>query len=168
MTKKNITIALPCGHVFHTKCIKEALRHNKKCPLCRRVITNVPVNALETRRKSTFRNVVFRPLQLLRNLYYARTRRNRQAQDRRRIEVINALEASVAANNAVNVIERRLSIIRSRLSATTERSANERSRLIDNDLQIEHNNLREARERSRLASERAETMYQSLPVSMRP
>lgn len=168
MTIKNITIASPCGHIFHTKCIKDALRHNKnnKCPLCRRVITNVPLNTAETRRKRTFRNVVFRPLQLLKNLYYARTRRTRQEQDRRLIVVISALEEATAAREAEKVIEQRLSSIRSRLTATTERSAIERSRLIAKDLRIEEKNLREAHERVRLANEKAEALYNALPPSM--
>lgn len=168
MTKKNITIASPCGHIFHTKCIKDALRHNKKCPLCRKVITNVPLNTAETRRKRTFRNVVFRPLQLLKNLYYARTRQTRQAQDRSIIIVISALEEAAAARDVEKVIEQRLSSIRSRLTASTERSAIERSRLIAKDLRIEENNLREARKRVRLANEKAEALYNALPPSMRP
>lgn len=168
MTKKNITIASPCGHIFHTKCIEDALRHNKKCPLCRKVITNVPLNTTETRRKRTFRNILFRPLQLLKNLYYARTRRTRQAEDRRRIEVISALETAVAAREAEKVIEQRLNNIMSRFTVSTERSAIERSRLIAKDLQIEENNLREARKRVRLANDKAQALYNALPASMRP
>lgn len=168
MTKKNITIALPCGHIFHTKCIKDALRHNNKCPLCRRVITNVPLNTTETRRKRTFRNVLFRPLQLLKNLYYARTRRTRQAEDRRLIIVISALEEAAVAREAEKVIEQRLSSIMSRFTVSTERSAIERSRLIAKDLLIEENNLREARKRVRLANDKAQALYNALPASMRP
>lgn len=168
MTKKNITIASPCGHIFHTKCIEDALRHNKKCPLCRKVITNVPLNTTETRHKRTFRNILFRPLQLLKNLYYARTRRTRQAEDRRRIEVISALETAVAAREAEKVIEQRLNNIMSRFTVSTERSAIERSRLIAKDLQIEENNLREARKRVRLANDKAQALYNALPASMRP
>ena len=167
MTKKNITIASPCGHIFHTKCIKDALRHNKKCPLCRKVITNVPLNITETRRKRTFRNVLFRPLQLLKNLYYARTRRTRHAQDRRLIIVIGALEEATDAREAEKVIEQRLSSIMSRLTASTGRSAIERNRLIAKDLLIEENNLREARKRVRLANDKAQALYNALPPSMR-
>ena len=169
MTKKNITIALPCGHKFHTSCIKKALHHNhnNKCPNCRRVITNVLLNAVETRRKRTFRNVIFRPLQLLKNLYYARTRRTRQAQDRRRIIVISALEEAVAAREAEKVIEGKIALIRSRINkSTTGRSETERNRLIAKDLLIEEKNLRAAHERVRLANEKAEALYNALPPSM--
>ncbi len=31
---KTHTTALPCGHVFHTVCIKEAAKHDNRCPLC--------------------------------------------------------------------------------------------------------------------------------------
>lgn len=168
MTKKNITIALPCGHIFHTSCIKDALRHNKKCPMCRRVITNVPLNTAETRRKRTFRNVVFRPLQLLKNLYYARTRRTRQAEDRRLIIVISALEEAAVAREAEKVIEEKIALIWSRVNkSTTGRSETERNRLIAKDLLIEENNLKTAHERVRLATEKAEALYNALPSSMR-
>lgn len=140
--------------------------HNNKCPNCRRVITNVLLNAVETRRKRTFRNVIFRPLQLLRNLYYVRTRRTRRAEDRRLIIVINALQEAVAAREAEKVIEQRLSSIRSRLTATTGRSETERNRLIAKDLQIEEKNLKTAHERVRLANEKAQALYNTLPPSM--
>ena len=164
--KKNITIALPCGHIFHTKCIKQALRYNNKCPNCRRVITNV---SLETRRrrKRTFRNLVFRPLQMLRNLYNARTRRNRQIQDNNVDSVINALQESIAANEAVKVIEQRIATILARTTRATERTATQRRRISIRDLQIEELNLSAARERYRLANERAEAMYNALPESQR-
>ena len=169
MTKKNITIALPCGHKFHTSCIKNALRHNNKCPMCRRVITNVPLNTAETRRKRTFRNVIFRPLQLLKNLYYARTRRIRQAEDRRLIIVISALEEAAVAREAEKVIEEKIALIWSRVNkSTTGRSETERNRLIAKDLQIEEKNLKTAHERVRLANEKAEALYNALPSSMRP
>jgi len=29
------TTSLPCGHVFHTACIKEAAQHDNRCPVCR-------------------------------------------------------------------------------------------------------------------------------------
>ena len=32
---KKHTTALPCGHVFHTACIKEAANHDNRCPVCR-------------------------------------------------------------------------------------------------------------------------------------
>jgi len=164
--KKNITIALPCGHIFHTKCIKEALRYNNKCPNCRRIITNV---SLETRRrrKRTFRNVVFRPLQMLRNLYNARTRRNRQIQDNNVDSVINALQESIAAHEAEKVIEQRIATILARTTRATTRTATQRRRISIRDLQIEELNLRAARERYRLANERAEAMYNALPESQR-
>jgi len=164
--KKNITIALPCGHIFHTKCIKEALRYNNKCPNCRRIITNV---SLETRRKRkrTFRNVVFRPLQMLRNLYNARTRRNRQIQDNNVDSVINALQESIAANEAEKVIEQRIATILARTTRVTTRTPTQRRRISIRDLQIEELNLRAARERYRLANERAQAMYNALPESQR-
>jgi hypothetical protein len=164
--KKNITIALPCGHIFHTKCIKQALRYNNKCPNCRRVITNV---SLETRRrrKRTFRNLVFRPLQMLRNLYNARTRRNRQTQNNNVDSVINALQESIAAREAEKVIEQRIATILARTTRATERTATQRRRISIRDLQIEELNLSAARERYRLANERAEAMYNALPESQR-
>ena len=164
--KKNITIALPCGHIFHTKCIKQALRYNNKCPNCRRIITNV---SLETRRrrKRTFRNVVFRPLQMLRNLYNARTRRNRQIQDNNVDSVINVLQESIAAREAEKVIEQRIATILARTTRVTTRTATQRRRISIRDLQIEELNLRAARERYRLANERAQAMYNALPESQR-
>jgi hypothetical protein len=161
---KNITIALPCGHIFHTKCIKEALRYNNKCPNCRRIITNV---SLETRRrrKRTFRNLVFRPLQMLRNLYNARTRRNRQRQDNNVDSVINALQESIAAREAEKVIEQRIATILARTTRVTTRTPTQRRRISIRDLQIEELNLRAARERYRLANERAQAMYNALPES---
>jgi len=163
---KNITIALPCGHIFHTKCIKEALRYNNKCPNCRRIITNV---SLETRRKRkrTFRNVVFRPLQMLRNLYNARTRRNRQIQDNNVDSVINALQESIAAREAEKVIEQRIATILARTTRVTTRTPTQRRRISIRDLQIEELNLRAARERLRVANERAQAMYNALPESQR-
>ena len=111
--KKNITIALPCGHIFHTKCIKQALIYNNKCPNCRRVITNVSLQT-KTRTRRTFRNLIFRPLQILRNLYNARTINNRQTQNNNVDSVINALQESIAANEAVKVIEQRIATILAR------------------------------------------------------
>jgi len=164
--KKNITIALPCGHIFHTKCIKQALRYNNKCPNCRRIITNV---SLETRRKRkrTFRNVVFRPLQMLRNLYNARTRRNSQRQDNNVDSVINALQESIAAREAEKVIEQRIATILARTTKATTRTPTQRRRISIRDLQIEELNLRAARQRYRLANERAQAMYNALPESQR-
>lgn len=168
--KENITIALPCGHIFHTKCIKEALRYNNKCPNCRRVITNVSlqtrsINRARTRR--TFRNVIFRPLQILRNLYNARTRRNRQIQDNNVDSVINALQETIAARDAVKVIEQRIATILARTARTTTRTATQRRRISIRDLQIEENNLRAAHERVRRANDRAEALYNAIPPSMR-
>jgi hypothetical protein len=174
--KKNITIALPCGHIFHTKCIKQALRYNNKCPNCRRVITNVSlqtrsITRARTRNRRTFRNLVFRPLQMLRNLYNARTIRNRQIQDNNVDSVINALQESIAAREAVKVIEQRIATILARTTRTTvratERTATQRRRISIRDLQIEELNLSAARERYRLANERAEAMYNALPESQR-
>jgi SNF2 family DNA or RNA helicase len=31
----------PCGHAFHKKCIEKWFNKNKKCPLCRQLITNL-------------------------------------------------------------------------------------------------------------------------------
>jgi hypothetical protein len=169
---KNITIALPCGHIFHTKCIKQALRYNNKCPNCRRVITNVSlqtrsINRARTRNRRTFRNLIFRPLQILRNLYNARTIRNRQIQDNNVDSVINALQESIAAREAVKVIEQRIATILARTTRATTRTATQRRRISIRDLQIEELNLRAARERNRIANERAEAMYNALPESQR-
>jgi hypothetical protein len=169
--KKNITIALPCGHIFHTKCIKEALRYNNKCPNCRRVITNVSLQTrsrARTRARRTFRNLVFRPLQMLRDLYNARIINNRQIQDNNTNAVIEALQESIAAREAEKVIEQRIATILARTTRTTERTATQRRRISIRDLQIEELNLRAAHERYRLANERAEAMYNSLPASLRP
>jgi hypothetical protein len=168
--KKNITIALPCGHIFHTKCIKQALRYNNKCPNCRRVITNVSLQTrsrARTRARRTFRNLIFRPLQMLRSLYNARTINNRQIQDNNTNAVIEALQESIAANEAEKVIEQRIATILARTTRTTERTATQRRRISIRDLQIEELNLRAARERYRLANERAEAMYNALPESQR-
>jgi hypothetical protein len=168
--KKNITIALPCGHIFHTKCIKQALIYNNKCPNCRRVITNVSLQTrsrARTRARRTFRNLVFRPLQMLRNLYNARTINNRQTQNNNVDSVINALQESIAANEAVKVIEQRIATILARTTRATTRTATQRRRISIRDLQIEELNLRAARERYRLANERAEAMYNALPESQR-
>jgi hypothetical protein len=164
--KKNITIALPCGHIFHTKCIKQALIYNNKCPNCRRVITNVSLQT-KTRRRRTFRNLIFRPLQMLRNLYNARTINNRQTQDNNTNSVIEALQESIAASEAVKVIEQRIATILARTTRATERTATQRRRISIRDLQIEELNLRAARERYRLANARAEAMYNALPESQR-
>jgi hypothetical protein len=166
--KKNITIALPCGHIFHTKCIKQALIYNNKCPNCRRVITNVSLQTkTRARTRRTFRNLIFRPLQMLRNLYNARTRNNRQTQDNNTNSVIEALQESIAAREAEKVIEQRIATILARTTRTTERTATQRRRISIRDLQIEELNLRAARERYRLANERAEAMYNALPESQR-
>ena len=168
--KKNITIALPCGHIFHTKCIKQALRYNNKCPNCRRVITNVSLQTktrTRTRTRRTFRNIIFRPLQMLRNLYNARTINNRQTQDNNTNSVIEALQESIAAREAEKVIEQRIATILARTTRATERTATQRRRISIRDLQIEELNLRAARERYRLANERAEAMYNALPEAQR-
>ena len=176
LMKENITIALPCGHIFHTKCINQALRYNNKCPNCRRVITNVSLQTrsinrartrTRTRNRRTFRNVIFRPLQILRNLYNARTRRNRQIQDNNVDSVINALQETIAAREAVKVIEQRIATILARTARPTTRTVTQRRRIIIRDLQIEENNLNAARERVRLANEQAEAMYNALPESQR-
>jgi len=164
--KKNITIALPCGHIFHTKCIKQALIYNNKCPNCRRVITNVSLQT-KTKTRRTFRNLIFRPLQMLRNLYNARTINNRQTQNNNVDSVINALQESIAAREAEKVIEQRIATILARTTRPTERTATQRRRISIRDLQIEELNLRAARERYRLANERAEAMYNALPESQR-
>jgi len=170
--KKNITIALPCGHIFHTKCIKQALIYNNKCPNCRRVITNVSLQTRgttrgRTRARRTFRNLVFRPLQILRNLYNTRTINNRQTQNNNTNSVIEALQESIAASEAVKVIEQRIATILARTTRATTRTATQRRRISIRDLQIEELNLRAARERYRLANERAEAMYNALPESRR-
>jgi len=33
--------ALPCGHVFHSSCIKENSKYSTKCPLCKRNYENI-------------------------------------------------------------------------------------------------------------------------------
>jgi len=166
--KKNITIALPCGHIFHTKCIKQALIYNNKCPNCRRVITNVSLQTkTRARTRRTFRNLIFRPLQMLRNLYNARTINNRQTQDNNTNSVIEALQESIAAREAEKVIEQRIATILARTTRATERTATQRRRISIRDLQIEELNLRAARERYRLANERVEAMYNALPESQR-
>ena len=166
--KKNITIALPCGHIFHTKCIKQALIYNNKCPNCRRVITNVSLQTkTRARTRRTFRNLIFRPLQILRNLYNARTINNRQTQDNNTNSVIEALQESIAAREAEKVIEQRIATILARTTRATERTATQRRRISIRDLQIEELNLRAARERYRLANERAEAMYNALPEAQR-
>jgi hypothetical protein len=164
--KKNITIALPCGHIFHTKCIKQALIYNNKCPNCRRVIINVSLQT-KTKTRRTFRNLIFRPLQMLRNLYNARTINNRQTQDNNTNSVIEALQESIAAREAEKVIEQRIATILARTTRPTERTATQRRRISIRDLQIEELNLRAARERYRLANERAEAMYNALPEAQR-
>jgi len=164
--KKNITIALPCGHIFHTKCIKQALIYNNKCPNCRRVITNVSLQT-KTRTRRTFRNLIFRPLQMLRNLYNARTINNRQIQDNNVDSVINALQESIAAREAEKVIEQRIATILARTLRATDRTATQRRRISIRDLQIEELNLRAANERYRLANERTQAMYNALPESQR-
>jgi hypothetical protein len=166
--KKNITIALPCGHIFHTKCIKQALIYNNKCPICRRVITNVSLQTkARARTRRTFRNLIFRPLQMLRNLYNARTINNRQTQNNNTNPVIEALQESIAAREAEKVIEQRIATILARTTRATERTARQRRRISIRDLQIEELNLRAARERYRLANERAEAMYNALPEAQR-
>ena len=34
LLKKEKTIILECGHIFHKKCIKEWEKNYKECPLC--------------------------------------------------------------------------------------------------------------------------------------
>ena len=34
----NLVVITSCKHEFHRKCIKEAMKHNKNCPLCRKKI----------------------------------------------------------------------------------------------------------------------------------
>lgn len=36
--KKSIVNILNCGHIFHTKCIKEWVCYKKECPVCRKNI----------------------------------------------------------------------------------------------------------------------------------
>ena len=39
----NVSIALPCGHKFHSNCIRRSLTATRgTCPLCRTVVTNIP------------------------------------------------------------------------------------------------------------------------------
>lgn len=39
----NVSIALPCGHKFHSNCIRRSLTATRgTCPLCRTAITNIP------------------------------------------------------------------------------------------------------------------------------
>jgi hypothetical protein len=54
---KDVRIALPCGHRFHTDCIKRSLAStNGTCPKCRSVVTNIPY-VPEGRANRTFGNV---------------------------------------------------------------------------------------------------------------
>ena len=32
---------LECGHIFHTECIKKWVKYQKKCPYCKKKITNL-------------------------------------------------------------------------------------------------------------------------------
>lgn len=46
MLFKTLTTTLPCGHKFHTKCIKPVITndYNARCPLCRAPIPVIPTN----------------------------------------------------------------------------------------------------------------------------
>jgi hypothetical protein len=56
MTEKVATL-LPCGHRFHTKCIKDSMPSTRgECPLCRTGIVNIPY-VPEGRANRTFGNV---------------------------------------------------------------------------------------------------------------
>jgi hypothetical protein len=53
----DVRIALPCGHRFHTECIRRSLAStNGTCPKCRAVVTNIPY-VPEGRANRTFGNV---------------------------------------------------------------------------------------------------------------
>ncbi len=34
--KKDMIMALACSHKFHSKCIKQWLQQNRRCPLCQK------------------------------------------------------------------------------------------------------------------------------------
>jgi hypothetical protein len=56
MTEKVATL-LPCGHRFHTKCIKDSMPSTRgECPLCRTGIVNIPY-VQPGRANRTFGNV---------------------------------------------------------------------------------------------------------------
>jgi hypothetical protein len=45
---KDVRIALPCGHRFHSECIKRSLTSTGgTCPKCRSVVTNIPYPSIE-------------------------------------------------------------------------------------------------------------------------
>jgi len=57
MTEKVATL-LPCGHRFHTKCIKDSMPSTRgECPLCRTGIVNIPY-VQPGRANRTFGNVL--------------------------------------------------------------------------------------------------------------
>ena len=42
-SREKVATLLPCGHRFHTKCIKASLPTTRgECPLCRTVVVNIP------------------------------------------------------------------------------------------------------------------------------
>ena len=54
---ENVATLLPCGHRFHTKCIKDSMPSTRgECPLCRTGIVNIPY-VQEGRVNRTFGNV---------------------------------------------------------------------------------------------------------------
>ena len=57
---EKIATLLPCGHRFHTKCIKDSLPTTRgECPNCRAVVSNIPyqVNTRRTQANRTFGNI---------------------------------------------------------------------------------------------------------------
>jgi hypothetical protein len=40
LAKGDIVKMLPCGHIFHDRCIDEWLKHQKACPNCRASVTH--------------------------------------------------------------------------------------------------------------------------------
>ena len=54
---ENVATLLPCGHRFHTKCIKDSMPSTRgECPLCRTGIVNIPY-VQPGRANRTFGNV---------------------------------------------------------------------------------------------------------------
>ena len=49
--KKEVLITLPCGHKFHYACIKTRANKRQRCPIDRRLITNIPFCSVNVRKE---------------------------------------------------------------------------------------------------------------------